>query len=83
MELFASALIPAVLGGLAIRMMIRPIQWTLKAAIHTAGGFLCLWLLNAVQGFTGIYLPINAITAAAAGLGGIPGIWMLAMLELL
>ena len=40
-----------------------------------------LWLLNAVSGYTGIFLPVNAVTSAIAGFLGLPGIALIALLE--
>ncbi|HCP71252.1 MAG TPA: SigmaK-factor processing regulatory BofA, partial [Clostridiales bacterium] len=46
-------------------------------------GFLCLWLLNSVSAFTGAYFPINAVTVLVAGFLGLPGIGVMALLEVL
>ena len=51
--------------------------------VHSGSGFLCFWLLNTVSGFTGILFPINAATILIGGFGGIPGIGLLAVLEIL
>ena len=83
MELIVTALIPALLGILAIRLMVMPMQWVFRLLIHALGGFLCLWILNTVSGYTGVYIPMNAVTAAVAGFGGIPGIGLLAFIEVL
>lgn len=83
METFITLLIPALLGVFALRLMVLPIRWFLKVAIHAGCGFLCLWILNTVSGYTGILIPINTITVSVAGFLGIPGISFLALLELL
>lgn len=82
MEKFVTVMIPVLLAVLLIRMLLLPIRLGLKLLIHSGCGFLCLWLLNSVSGFTGIYLPINAVTALTAGILGIPGIGLIALLEL-
>lgn len=82
METFVTLAIPALLGVLLVRVMLLPLQAVYKTGIHAGCGFLCLWLLNTVSGFTGIYLPINAVTVLIAGFGGVPGIGILALLEL-
>ena len=82
MENFITMLIPILLGILLLRMLLLPLKLILKLFLHSASGFLCLWLLNTVSGFTGIYLPMNAITVAIAGFLGIPGIGLIALLEL-
>ena len=82
MENFVTLLIPILLMVILIRMLLFPMKLVFKLAIHSGCGFLCLWMLNSVSGFTGIYLPINAITVAVAGFLGIPGIGIIAILEL-
>ena len=83
MENFVTLLIPAFLAVFLVRMLLLPMKWVFKLAVHSGCGFLCLWLLNAVSGYTGVYLPINAITAVIAGFLGIPGIGIIALLEVL
>ena len=83
MENFVTLLIPVLLGIALLRMLLLPLKLILKLVLHSGSGFLCLWLLNTVSGFTGVYLPVNAITVAIAGFLGIPGIGIIALLEVL
>lgn len=83
MENFVVLLIPALLGLLLIRLLATPVKWVVKLIMNGACGFLCLWLLNTVSGFTGIQLPINAVTVVIAGSLGLPGIGLLAVLAVL
>ena len=83
MENIVTLLIPVLLGIALLRMLLLPLKLILKLLLHSGSGFLCLWLLNTVSGFTGVYLPVNAITAAIAGFLGIPGIGFIALLEVL
>ena len=46
-------------------------------------GIVCLWLLNSVSGFTGIFFPINAVTVLVSGVLGLPGIAILTVLAVL
>lgn len=80
MEEFGALLIPALLAVVALRLMVLPIRWFFKLAIHAAGGFLCLWLLNSTAVFTGVVIPINLVTVLAAGFGGIPAMALMAVL---
>ena len=82
MENIVIFLIPALLTLLAVRLLLIPMKLIWKLAIHSGCGFVCLWLLNTASGFTGVYLPINAVTVLAAGFLGIPGIALVALLEL-
>ena len=83
MESFVSLILPIFLLVLLIRLMTMPIRLGWKILINSGGGFVCLWLLNAISGFTGIRFPINAVTAATAGFLGIPGIVALALLQMI
>ena len=82
MENFVTLIIPVLLAVFLIRMLLAPMKLIFKLAIHSVCGFLCLWLLNTVSGFTGIYLPVNAVTVAIAGFLGLPGIALIAFLEM-
>lgn len=82
MEDFAAILIPALLICVLVRLMALPIRWFWKLSINSACGFLCLWLLNSLAGFTGLYFPINAVTVVVAGFLGLPGIGVLALVQL-
>lgn len=82
MENFVTLLIPVLLAVFLVRMVLLPMKLIFKLGIHSLCGFLCLWLLNTVSGFTGMYLPVNGITVAIAGLLGLPGIALIALLEM-
>ena len=80
MEKFATLLIPALMAVLLFRLLIMPMKTICKVVIHSACGFLCLWLLNSISVFTGIVFPINAATVLIAGFGGLPGMGIMAIL---
>lgn len=82
MENFIVLLIPVLLAFFLIRILLLPMKLLVKLLLHSGCGFLCLWLLNTVSGFTGVYLPINAVTVLIAGFLGIPGIGLIALLEI-
>lgn len=83
MENFAVLLIPALLGLLLIKLLALPVKWMVKLLLNGTCGFLCLWLLNSISGFTGIAFPINAVTVLIAGFLGLPGIAVLAVLSVM
>ena len=83
MEQFATLLIPAMLAIVLVRLLVLPMKFIFKLMIHSACGFVCLWLLNSIAGFTGIFFPINTVTALTAGILGLPGIGILALLAVL
>lgn len=81
MEKFATLVIPVILLLVVLRIIALPIRWFWKLSINSACGFLCLWLLNSLAAFTGLYFPINAITVVVAGFLGLPGIGALALVQ--
>ena len=81
MSNFVSILIPLLLLGLLLRVMVLPIRLGWKLLVNGSCGFICLWLLNSISGFTGLYFPINYVTALTAGFLGLPGIVILAVLQ--
>ena len=80
-------LLPAIVilavGIVLVRLLLMPMKLVFKIGIHSGCGFLCLWLLNSVAAFTGAYFPINAVTVLVAGFLGLPGIGVMALLEVL
>lgn len=82
MENFAALFVPALMLCALLRLIALPIRWFWKLSINSACGFLCLWLLNSVAVFTNLYFPINAVTVAVAGFLGLPGIGVLALVQL-
>ena len=80
MEKFVTLLIPALVALVLVRLLLMPMKLIFKVGVHSGCGFLCLWLLNSVAGFTGAYFPINAVTVLVAGFLGLPGIGVMALL---
>ena len=83
MESIVTLLIITLLSAALIRLLALPLRLLAKLVIHSGCGFLCLWLLNTVSAFTGVYLPVNAVTVFTAGFLGLPGIDVIALLEIL
>ena len=83
MEQLLSVLVPVLLIFLLLRIIAAPVRLAVKVLLNSACGFACLWLLNWISGFTGIFFPINPITAVIAGFLGLPGIAVLAMAQLI
>ena len=81
MENFAVLLISAFLVFGLLRLIALPIRWGVKILLNSACGFVCLFLLNSISGFTGLYFPINYVTAVIAGFLGLPGIVVLALIQ--
>jgi len=83
MEKIPFLLIPVLMAVVLVRLLLLPLRPLCKLGMHAACGFACLWLLNSISVFTGIALPVNAVTVLTAGLLGLPGIGLIALLELL
>lgn len=83
METWITLLIPALLALVLVRLLLMPLKFILKLAIHSGCGFLCLWLLNTVSALTGVSFPMNAATVLIAGILGLPGIGILAVLAVI
>jgi len=81
MKSFSTLLIPALLTLVLLRILALPIRWFWKLSINSFCGFLCLWVLNSVSAFTGIFFPVNAVTVVVAGFLGLPGIGALALVQ--
>ncbi len=81
MENILSLLIPILLVIALIRLIMAPIKLVWKIFINSGCGFLCLWLLNSVAGFTGIFFPVNLVTILITGFLGLPGIALLALAQ--
>ena len=80
---FASLFLPLLLLCILLRLMLAPIHWLWKIFLNSGCGFLCLWLLNSVSGFPGLLFPINAVTSLIAGFLGLPGIGLLAIVQMI
>ena len=83
MENLVTLMIPAVMGILLLRALVMPIRLAWKMGLYVGSGLLCLWLLNLTSGITGLLLPVNAVTVLLAGILGVPGIGLVALLEVL
>ncbi|MBR5021038.1 MAG: pro-sigmaK processing inhibitor BofA family protein [Oscillospiraceae bacterium] len=81
MENILSLIVPVLLVFLLLRITALPVRLGVKILLNSACGFACLWLLNWIAGFTGIFFPINPVTALIAGFLGLPGIALLAVVQ--
>ena len=78
MENILSLIVPILIIFLLLRIIAAPVRLGVKILLNSACGFACLWLLNWISGFTGIFFPINPVTVIIAGFLGLPGIALLA-----
>ncbi len=79
-SIFAYAL-GLVLVFVLCRIFIKPIKWILKLLINGILGGLILAAVNFVGGFAGITIVISPLSALLAGLLGVPGVLLVALLQ--
>lgn len=83
MEKIAVLVVPVLLSWFLLRLLLKPISWGLRLALHSAAGLSCLTAFNMLSSFAGILIPVNAVTTLVAAFLGLPGITLLAALEML
>lgn len=83
MEQFLDIFIPAALAFGFVRLCMAQIFWIWKLGLNSLAGFAALWLLNLISGYTGIFFPMNLLTACIAGFLGLPGIAVLALIQII
>ena len=82
MERIAVFLIPVLLGVILFRVLIAPIRLAVKLALHAAAGLLSLLVINFLAPFSGVLIPVNAVTVLVSGIFSLPGTALLILLEL-
>ena len=82
MERIAVFLIPVLLGVILFRVLIAAIRRAVKLALHAAAGLLSLLAINFLAPFSGVLIPVNAVTVLVSGIFGLPGTALLILLEL-
>ena len=83
MENMLSLALAALVALILIKLLLKPMKWIFRAAIHGLSGVTCLWLVNSAAVFTGFAMPVNGVTVLLAGTLGIPGLAVVALLEML
>lgn len=77
-----SLFVLAALALAVVRLVMAPIRLAWKLAVNGFVGLVSLYLVNLASSVTGLYIPINAVTALIAGALGLPGIGILAAVQL-
>lgn len=83
MEDPASLLLRCVLCVIVLRLIWKPARHLLRLGGQCACAVVCLLLINSVSGFTGLLIPVNAVTVLLCGTLGFPGLALAALLEIL
>ena len=84
----ATGFIAAFAAGLVllfilIRLFYAPLRLAFKLFLNAIAGGVILFLINFAGALCGIYIGINAVTCAIAGVLGVPGIALLLFLQIL
>ena len=79
MENILGLMIPVLIAVLVFKLLFSQVKLIWKIVVNSLSGFVCLWLLNLISGFTGIVFEINFVTALLVGFLGIPGIILLVL----
>jgi inhibitor of the pro-sigma K processing machinery len=66
---------------LLARLLLVPVKIMVRLLYNGLIGGVLLWLVNLAGSFFGLIIPINPITALAAGFLGIPGVILLLLLR--
>lgn len=74
-------IIYGLIGVVLLFVMIKLLKWPLKILINGVLGVVILYVVNLVGANFNFVLAINPITALIAGFLGIPGVILLAILQ--
>lgn len=64
-----------------VRLFSAPLKVALRMLINSVLGFGALWLLNLTGGVTGIALGLNIFNSLTVGILGVPGLFLLLLLQ--
>ena len=64
-----------------VRLFSAPLKVALRVLINSVLGFGALWLLNLTGGVTGIALGLNIFNSLTVGILGVPGLFLLLLLQ--
>ena len=84
MSLIEKIVVGLVIGFFVLalgRLFKSPLKLILRVGINTALGFVAVWLLNLTTEFTGLSLGLNWFNAATIGILGVPGFFLLLLLQ--
>lgn len=82
-KIILSALLLLVLIFAVVRIMHKPIQWTIKLLVNCALGLVAIMVVNYLGSFLGIHLPVNPISVLSVGILGLPGMFLVILMNFL
>lgn len=82
-EFVAAFAVGLILLFILIRLFYTPLRIAFKLLLNSIIGGILLFFINFTGSLCGIYIGINVITCATAGVLGVPGISLLLFLQML
>ena len=86
MELTFSVAVGYILGLMIIfvlaRICLKPIKFIIKLLLNSVLGAAALFIINTIGTIAGIHIGINAVTAVAVGILGLPAIILILLLQI-
>jgi inhibitor of the pro-sigma K processing machinery len=65
----------------AVQVLAKPLEWLVRALGNSMVGGVALYALNLVGALAPIHVAVNPVSAALAGLLGVPGVVALVMVR--
>lgn len=64
------------------KILFTPLKFMFRLILNSIFGVLFLFFINLLSPLTGIYIGINAVTAVALGILGLPGTCLILLLQI-
>ena len=64
------------------KIFFKPIKFILKLILNSALGGMLIFIINLIGGAWGFHIGLNAVTAVAVGLLGIPAVVLILILQI-
>ncbi len=68
---------------IVLAIFIKPVKTLFSLVMHSAVGWAALYIFNKIFAFSAFFIGINIASATIAGILGLPGILLLALVKLI
>lgn len=65
------------------RVMFKPIRWVVKLIVNSIVALVGIMVINIIGNYFGFHLPINPISVIGVGVLGVPGLFLLFLMNFL
>lgn len=72
-----------VLIYIVARVMFRPIRWVVKLIVNSIVALVGIMVINIIGNYFGFHLPINPVSVIGVGVLGVPGLFLLFLMNFL